>query len=352
MNSIDKANKVFSEKYGVDSPMVIPDFVRNFVRNKRSEEDLAIEDNICKKLKESSSGKDSQLKDIFKLTLTELEVKFECNVNIGSFEYDFYIPKKNMLLNICPTVTHNNLFSFDEYGKGVPSIQHKAEAENAFNNGYRCIHVFDWDNIFIILNEISSNTESLKEPVVETLNKVLYKSFISQYSMFSAERPGNKLYGLYSNNDLVAVGSFRKSTSKKYSWEMTRYCEDSCVISEDRLKSIINKFISDVNPENIVTYVDLSKYSGKEYENVGFKYIETIYPQRIWSKGIHRILHNSIAGRKYDDIFHTNYGSTHSTYTQMIENGWLPVYDCGKKTYLFEKVNDGCIKAQKQKVEN
>lgn len=334
MRSIDIANKAFNEKYGTDSPMEFPQFVRKFVRNKRCKSDLEIEDDICKNLKAHSSGDDSYIKRLFRDSLDNLGIDYVTNFQLNTFTYDVYLPDKNLLIQICPTNTHNNLFSFDEYGLGVSSMQHKAEAENAFIHDYNCIHIFDWDNIFNILNVLNTDSKKLGNVSVEHIDKSLFELFINQYSITDNSRTGKLYYGLFSNDDLVAVCSFKKSASKKYDWEIARYCEDTFIYSADRLIPILNRFIKENDPTSVVIYVDQSKYSGKELDKAGFKYVETLYPQRMWSKGIQKVLHNTIAGRTYDEVFHTNRNSKHSTYTQMIENGWLPVYDCGKKVYV------------------
>ena len=203
----------------------------------------------------------------------------------------------------------------------------------------RLIYVFaindEWHKDCLKIGEttLDEGDGDLLAPNSEQLNKAARKR-IDQYTK-TAGIAYNLLYTeltLYIKG--VAVCSFKKSASKKYDWEIARYCEDTFIYSADRLILILNRFVEENNPTSVVIYVDQSKYSGKELDKAGFKYVETLYPQRMWSKGIQKVLHNTIAGRTYDEVFHTNRNSKHSTYTQMIENGWLPVYDCGKKVYV------------------
>jgi hypothetical protein len=59
-------------------------------------------------------------------------------------------------------------------------------------------------------------------------------------------------------------------------------------------------------------------------------------PQEIWSKGSQKITANLLRAHGYDQLFGTNYGKGTSNEELMLQNGWLPVYDCGQRVYVFE----------------
>ena len=338
MKDIQKATQRFKELYGIDHPMQSPQMVKNRVRNFRSKSDIQLEDEICNGIRKNSNGNDTTFKHIIYDTFCKFNIPCETDKKVGPYLFDLYLNTKNLLIQICPTITHNDIVSFDKFGNGISSMLHKQEAEYAQNAGYDCIHIFDWDNIFILFESLNSNENVHENLVVEKIDKQTYDLFCLQYYMGNPNKTGTYNYGLYSGSDLLAVMSFRKSTSDCYDWEIVRYCESVYGYNCSYVKLLLDKFISDNQAKNIVMYVDQSKFSGKELMSIGFKLKDTLYPQRIWSKGIERILHTNISGRKYDDIFHTNYNSDHSLYTQMIEHGWLPVYDCGKKVYVYSEV--------------
>ena len=58
-------------------------------------------------------------------------------------------------------------------------------------------------------------------------------------------------------------------------------------------------------------------------------------PAKVWSKGANYITDNYLRSRGYDQIFKTNFGKGTSNEQLMIENGWLPVYDCGQKVFEY-----------------
>ena len=60
-------------------------------------------------------------------------------------------------------------------------------------------------------------------------------------------------------------------------------------------------------------------------------------PAKVWSKYPNKITDNLLRQRGYDQLFGTNYGKGTSNEQLMIQNGWLPVYDCGQAVYTWRK---------------
>lgn len=340
MYSIEKATKVFHEMYGINNPMENAEFVRRFSRNFRSESDLAIEDRILDATKNKSSGDDRIFKNLFSDMLDSEGIEYIRNYELGEYIFDFKLKDSNTVIQICNTNTHNNVFSFDEYGKGINSNLHEKECKAAIKEGLKCIHVFDWDDPVSILNNIKSENIEYSDVSVEKISESMFRQFLSLYDMNKDNKKCNFYYGIFSNNDLISVGAFRHTRRNKYDWELTKYCEDSNVWHEDRISKLIDKMISDNKGETVSTYLELSKYNVgciDALEKCHFSYRNKIYPNRIWSKGIEHVSQSFIGNRSYSQLFHIKEKSDNSTYTQFIENGWLPVYDCGKWVYVYEK---------------
>lgn len=61
----------------------------------------------------------------------------------------------------------------------------------------------------------------------------------------------------------------------------------------------------------------------------------TLTTQKIWSKGNIRITDNLLRQRGYDQLFKTTYGKGTNNEQLMLNNGWLPIYDCGQSVYEY-----------------
>ena len=59
-------------------------------------------------------------------------------------------------------------------------------------------------------------------------------------------------------------------------------------------------------------------------------------PSKIWSKNSEYIRDSLLRQRGYDQLFNTTYGKGKSNDELMLENGWLPVYDCGQAVYVYK----------------
>ena len=99
---------------------------------------------------------------------------------------------------------------------------------------------------------------------------------------------------------------------------------------------MFSRFIKEYNPTSIISYCDRSKFTGTVYTKLGMKLDHSTNPARIWSLGDMKITDNLLRQRGYDQLFNTNFGKGASNEELMLENGWLPVYDCGQDVYVWE----------------
>jgi hypothetical protein len=220
---------------------------------------------------------------------------------IESKSYDFRILNTNILIEIDPTYTHN-IIGNHWNRNGISNNYHLNKTQIAEDNGYRCIHVFDWDDIDKIVDLINPNIQSIyaRNTQVYVLNRKTTNDFLNKYHIQRSCKGQTLCLGLVYQDELVEVMTFGRS----------RY--------------------------NIISYCDLSKFTGNVYSQLGMKLIRKSPPQEIWSKGNQKITANLLRQRGYDQLFNTNYGKGTSNDQLMIENGWLPVFDCGQSVYEWK----------------
>ena len=78
---------------------------------------------------------------------------------------------------------------------------------------------------------------------------------------------------------------------------------------------------------SIISYCDISKFNGKIYESLGFKLLRIQKPNIHWFK----FKSSSFNGPKHI----TNFGKNTSNINLILEAGYLPIYDCGQKIFIF-----------------
>ena len=130
--------------------------------------------------------------------------------------------------------------------------------------------------------------------------------------------------------------TFGKSRyDKKYSVELLRLCTKPGYTVVGGASKLFKFATEDYGLNNIISYCDLSKFTGDVYEQLGMKLVRTTPPQEVWSKGNKKITANLLRQRGYDQLFGTNFGKGTSNEELMLKDGWLPVYDCGQRVYEY-----------------
>ena len=166
----EKARKTFEKNYGVMSPFAsaeIQEKIKEVIRNKYGV-DYSCMINKCVSHQHSSKPNLQ-----FEQLLTDYDLKIDKKEFVlGKFIYDFKIG--NFLVEINPFPTHNiNWSPFGEKA-GIDEDYHQRKSINAFENNYRCIHVWDWDDLFCVLENIKNKKYILDNQKFGKRRKFIY----------------------------------------------------------------------------------------------------------------------------------------------------------------------------------
>lgn len=300
---------------------------------------------LSKQCREANDNIISNINKKFADFLMEHGIYCDFEFSIERRAYDLIIRNTNILIELNPSYTHTvagnhyNNYKYNEY------FRHSQldKTQLAERHGYRCIHVWDWDDWNKILNSIKNDGIVIyaRELKITEIDRQDANTFLID-NHIQGKCKGNIVnLGLYKDNELVQVMTFGKPRyNKNYEWELLRLCTHSGMYVVGGAERLFKHFVRDYNPESIMSYCDISKFSGDVYERLGFKLREQTKPAKIWSKGTIKITDNLLRMRGYDQLFKTNYGKGTSNEQLMLDNGWLPVYDCGQKVFEYTKNNN------------
>ena len=189
----DKGINTVLDRYGVRSPMQL-----DFVKEKSKQTCL-------KKYGVEYSFQSENNKTKSKQTLLErygveyavqLHRKIsKLNLSIGEYldvdSYEFPLESKsydlkigNTLIEVDPTVTHNSDKSIYKNSKPLDKNYHLNKAKIAKKHGYRCLHIFDWDDVNKIkyLFDAKNKIYARKCDVV-FIDKKSSRSFLNKYHL-------------------------------------------------------------------------------------------------------------------------------------------------------------------------
>lgn len=256
---------------------------------------------------------------------------------INNFRYDFKIG--NVLIEINPSYSHNSTFGFKNTVDPLNKDYHYNKSKIAINNGYRCIHVWDWDDPYKIIQLLKSKEKifarkcQIKEvPKEETIY------FINKYHLQNYIKDDIRI-GLYYENELISIMTFGKPRyNKKHQYELLRYCSSKNIIGG--AEKLFSYFIEKYNPDSIISYCDKSKFIGNVYKKLNFISQGEPRPTRHWYniKTKKHITDNLLRQRGFDQLFGTNYGKGTNNEQLMLENGFIEIYDCGQETFIWKNI--------------
>ena len=291
---------------------------------------------------QNKGGMISKINLRFKAKLDELGIKNELEFRLENKSYD--IKCDNVLIEINPTFTHNS--SKVEW-KGKFKIEPKEEGYHqektivANKNGYRCIHIWDWDDEDKLLEMLKEKkTLYARNLIIGKVSKKDTTSFLEKYHLQNSCNGQEICLGLYKNSELIEIMTFGKPRyNKHYEWELLRLCTKSEYKAVGGAEKLFKYFIKQYNPKSIISYCDNSKFSGNVYLKLGMKLKTFGQPSKHWFNifTFRHITDNLLRQRGYSQLHKdTIHQKGESNELLMLENGYLEMYDCGQSTYTWK----------------
>lgn len=282
------------------------------------------------------SHSDSQPNLEFAKLLDLNGIEYTKEFALERYSYDFKIG--NILIEVDPTATHSS--SWSPFGEhiGIDKNYHFNKSVCAKNHGYRCIHVFDWDDKDKIISILKQRTTVYaRNTAVEEIPKSIARDYLNKYHLQGYANDVVRL-GMFYNDELISVMTFGKPRyNKKAEYELIRYCSHYHVVGG--AEKLFHYFVYKYNPKSIVSYCDTSKFNGDVYLKLGFVY-ETNTLGRHWyhvNEKIH-ITDNLLRQRGFDQLFGNKFG-VYGKGTDNIElmktHGFIDLYDAGQSRYMW-----------------
>ena len=360
-----KCKQTMKERYGVDNAFKSPEIqarIRSTLKAKYGVEHPIQNQEIKKKMMDTVEERygvpyyvmtEEYQSHLFSTNqkfsdyLTSLGITHEREFRIDTKSYDFRISNTNILIEIDPTPSHNslvNIYSSKENLKpGLHSKYHLEKTELANDNGFRCVHIFDWDDVDRIMKTITPPEYIVyaRKCEVREIDSEDTDEFLSKYHVQGTVKGQIVKLGLFYDNRLVEVLTFGKPRyNKNYTWELLRLCSDTGYQIVGGASKLYQYARNNYHVDNVISYCDRSKFSGDVYLKLGMKLLRNSAPQEIWSKGSDHISANLLRQRGYDQLFNAHYGKGTSNEELLIEHGWLPVFDCGQSVYVSNEIGD------------
>lgn len=334
-----KAKQTCIEKYGVTNPFS-DETIKEQLKQECLEKYGVPYYCMTDKCRNSSVFENSSCNVSFMKLLEVANISYSREFSIGTKSYDFKVD--NTLIEVNPTSTHNSTWGWRGHKNGIDREYHKNKSQLANENGYRCISLFDWDDYNKVINLLLKKKDTVyaRKCIIKEVTNSDTIAFINKNHLQGYSKSKINI-GLYYNSELVSIMTFGNPRyNKHYEYELIRYCYSKHVIGGE--EKLFSYFIKNYKPNSIISYCDLSKFTGKLYEKLGFVCTsKDVKPSKHWVhyKNKQHITDNLLRQRGFDQLLGDKYGcfgKGTSNEELMLSHGFVEVYDCGQATYVWQ----------------
>ena len=244
-------------------------------------------------------------------------------------ELDIFIPDYNLAIEYNGNYWH----SFYE-----PNY-HKEKTMLCLEKGIKLFQIFETDNLEIwksmILNSLGKSTK------IYARNCEIRQVSSKEASLFLDENHiqgkcgSNIRLGLFYNDNLVQIMTFGKPRfNKKYDFELLRLCSlrGHCVVGG---ASKLFKFFRENFKGSVITYCNLRYSYGNIYKTLGFTQLSINEPSYFYSKNFEVLSRYQCQKHKLKN-FLENFDENLTESENMINNGYLKVFDSGSITFVMD----------------
>lgn len=262
---------------------------------------------------------------------------------ISPYELDIVIPEKRLAIEYCGLRWHGEVFG----NKGKKYHLKKLNAAN--EAGYRLITIFEdeWKNkqhiVKYLLSGIIGKGERgiyARKTKVEEITWKYAKGFLAQYHLQGSGTSGFVRYGAFYEEQLIAIMTFSKgrialNSGNKSIHEMLRFATDGRHHPGIGSK-LLNRFIEEYNPREIISYADRRWFTGDMYLKLGFEEVGYTPPSYWYFKNPDIIRYHRYNFRKQIVIEKMGGDSTLTEWQNMKNMSWDRIWDCGTVKYIYK----------------
>ena len=279
--------------------------------------------------KQRYSIKEKEVLDWIK-TIYSGEIIENDRVILKGKELDIYIPEKKLAIEFNGNYWHN----VEKVGK----YYHQEKTLACKEQGIRLIHIFEYEWInkqdickSLIKSALGTYNKSIyaRNCIIKDISSDDYRNFLNENHLQGSVNSSIR-YGLYYQNELLAVIGFGKSRFESGEIELHRFC---CKLNY-HIPGAFFKLIKNSNISNFITYVDLAHFSSEGYKKLGFKEISVTEPNYKWVKGDTAL--NRFSTRKHKlPLLLEIYDNNLTEEQNMLANDYYQIFDSGNLKLSF-----------------
>lgn len=196
-------------------------------------------------------------------------------------ELDIYLPELRLGIEYNGNYWHSTEKRDKNY--------HQRKTNLAQSKNINLIHIFEYEwfdfdkNLLLkdfLRNKIVGPTFKIyaRQTNIKVVDYNTAKNFVDKFHL-QGHIDFNIAFGLYFNNQLIQVMTFGRSKTENYDTELLRFCSNSDYLVVGGASKLFKHYIEQYPTESIISYCDISKFTGKVYEQLGMKFDDITEPK-------------------------------------------------------------------------
>jgi hypothetical protein len=272
------------------------------------------------------------------ITAKNLEIVINDRKLINPYELDIFCPKINLAIEFNGLFYHSTK---EKYDIGKEKDYHIDKKKKCLEKNIDLIYVWgdDWELKKDLVKSIINNRLGLttkigaRKCILKEVNKKESKEFL-EINHIQGDCIESKRYGLYYNDELVSLATFKLMKKNTNIYELKRFCNKQGISVIGGLSRLFKHFIREVNPLEIISFCDNDYFKGNIYYSIGMTLVEDFIPNYWWSNGLERFDRRNFTKKKL-----VNMGEDiNLTEVSIMEGkGWLKYHGSGNKKFIWKK---------------
>ena len=294
------------------------------------------------------NGNISRAEDELYQIISENITSIQCDKKIiKPYELDIVIPSKKTAIEYCGLFWHSE-------SQGKDKRYHLDKLNKCNKKGYNLITIFEdeWiNNKGMIIGRLRnylgiSDAKKIyaRKCIVEEINTESARNFLED-NHTQGFYPSSIKLGLIYKSKILAVMTFsslsisKGASSIKNVFELSRFCSDYNYRIIGGASKLLNYFIKNYKPKEIISYADRRWSSGKLYDNLGFKFVRNTEPNYWYLvRGKNNYIRKHRFGFRKSVLKNKlpKFDEKLTEYENCLMNGIDRIWDCGNKKYIME----------------
>lgn len=274
-------------------------------------------------------------------SITDIKIEYNTRDIIKPNEIDIYLPEKKIAIEFNGNYWHSELYNDKNY--------HIDKTIACMQKGLRLIHIFEYEwtkpdskkSIKKYLYNILSDNKTVvyaRNTIVKEISTDEYREFTAINHLQGNVNASIKL-GLINTSDGELLGTMSFDTPRfnaNYQYELLRLCWKSNVKVIGGAEKLFKYFTTKYKPESIITYCDISKFTGDVYKRLGFNELSITEPNYVWLSHDNKTVISRYKTQK-NKLIRSGLGTSDQTENEIMHKlGYYKMYDCGNLKFEWK----------------